>query len=95
MEHWLSLREREGLTYRELSERSGIPSNTLAGWAWRSKRRALRDGGSKFVELAIAPESHRSDEQLELVLRGARRLRFAASVDADVIARLAAALERC
>lgn len=34
MERWLALGEREGLTFRELAERSGIPVGTLAWWAW-------------------------------------------------------------
>ena len=29
---WLDLREREGLTYAQLSARSGIPANTLRQW---------------------------------------------------------------
>lgn len=95
MKHWLSQREREGPTYRELSALSGIPANTLAGWAWRAKRRPRGDGSSKFVELALSPDSSSREERLELVLGGERRLLFAASADVDAIARLVVALERC
>lgn len=95
VEKWLALREREGLTYQELSDRSGIPASTLAGWAWRRKRRKLQQPGVGFVELRAESAVVEADERLELVLRNERRLLFAERVDVDVIARLAAALERC
>ena len=95
MQYWLALRDREGLTYRELASRSGIPANTLAGWAWRSRRADRRGSEPKFVELACRTPSPSRDARVELVLRGERRLVFAADADVESIARLAAALERC
>ena len=47
MEPWLALREAEGLTLRELAERSGVPFGTLASW---SRNRRLSDEGGGFVE---------------------------------------------
>ncbi|MEW6072189.1 MAG: hypothetical protein AB1726_06265 [Planctomycetota bacterium] len=35
MRRWLGLRERRGLTYRELSARTGVAAGTLAYWAWK------------------------------------------------------------
>lgn len=35
IERWLRRREREGLTFRELSEVSGVPIPTLSWWARR------------------------------------------------------------
>jgi len=43
VQHWLAVREREHLTYRELSQRSGIPRNTIAYWAWRLRRESADD----------------------------------------------------
>ena len=56
VQRWLALRDREGLTYRNLSARSGIPANTLAHWAWRLRReeRSTRES-APFVELVSAP----------------------------------------
>ncbi len=56
VQRWLSLRDREGLTYRELSARSGIPANTLTHWAWRLRRkeRSARKC-APFVELVPSP----------------------------------------
>ena len=38
MERLLHRRERQGLTYRELSEDSGIPIPTLSWWSQKLKR---------------------------------------------------------
>jgi len=38
MERLLDLREREGRTLRELSERTGIPAGTLGWWSQRLRR---------------------------------------------------------
>jgi len=40
IERLLRERERRGLTYRELSEQSGIPMATLAWWARKLEREA-------------------------------------------------------
>jgi transcriptional regulator with XRE-family HTH domain len=95
VERWLELREREGLTYQELSERSGIAASTLAGWAWRLRKERSGQPAAAFVELRLGLLDGGSDDRLELVLRNERRLLFAEKVDPEVIARLAARLERC
>jgi transcriptional regulator with XRE-family HTH domain len=38
MEALLALRQSEGLTYRELAERSGIPTHTLNYWAMKFRK---------------------------------------------------------
>jgi len=54
----LALREREGLTFRALPERSGIPSGTLAWWAWRArKQQSSATGSQRFVEVGVGDES--------------------------------------
>ena len=98
VEHWLALRDRENLTYLELSRRSGIRANTLAHWAWRLRReRSPRSDAPPFVELVPKAESSRemAASRIEIVLRSDRRVIVDASVDADALARVLAAVERC
>lgn len=94
----LSKREREGLTYRELSARVGVPANTLCHWAWRLRGEAQSEAGAKpaFVELTVAsrPESA-TGQRVEIVLRSKRRVIVDAAMDSSTLARLVAALERC
>ena len=54
MRRWLALRERRGLTYRELSERTGVSQGTLGYWAWKLRqedREAAAEEQPGFVEL--------------------------------------------
>ncbi|MEZ5964541.1 MAG: helix-turn-helix transcriptional regulator [Planctomycetota bacterium] len=49
----LALRDREGLSYAELSRRTGVRPATLSWWSWRQrKERCSKD---RFVEAAVAP----------------------------------------
>lgn len=94
---WLALRERESLTYLQLSARSGIPANTLAHWAWKLRREAGESVADvEFVELV---PSHRPGDapaaRIVIELRNDRRVLVDASVDADALARIVRALERC
>lgn len=97
VQRWLSLRDREGLTYRELSARSGIPANTLTHWAWRLRREARSARKcTPFVELV--PSARHGDAapgRVEIVLRSERRVLVDAAIDPAVLARLLAAVERC
>lgn len=98
VEHWLALRDRENLTYLELSRRSGIRANTLAHWAWRLRReRSPRTDAPPFVELVPKAESPRemAAPRIEIILRSDRRVIVDASIDADALARVLAAVERC
>jgi hypothetical protein len=94
---WLDLREREGLTYAQLSARSGIPANTLAHWAWRLRKEARRrSDGVEFVELIPARGSADAPaSRIVIELGNGRRIVVDASVAPEALARLAAALERC
>ena len=98
VQRWLALREREGLTFRELARRSGICAGTLGHWAWRL-RREERDGRGHrggFVELVpdAAAEAAPSS-RVEIVLRSERRVIVDAGIDAAVLGRLLAVVERC
>jgi hypothetical protein len=95
---WLSLRDREGLTYRELSERVGVPANTLAHWSWRLRHEEPTAPSSEpeFVEL-IPSSAIRSDvaDRVVIITRSKRRAIVPTSIDADALARIVSVLERC
>jgi len=98
VERWLALRDRENLTYLELSQRSGIRANTLAHWAWRLRReQSVRYEAPPFVEIVPTPDSSREPtaSRIEIVLRNERRVLVDAAVDGDALARVLAVLERC
>jgi hypothetical protein len=54
IERWLRLREKQGLTLREISTRSGIPEGTLSWWAHRLRHAQT---GVDFVEVRVAGEA--------------------------------------
>lgn len=59
----LALREREGLTYQELSDRCGLAAATLSWWSWRL-RREVPEQATGFTELEVVdrvPSSDSSD----------------------------------
>jgi hypothetical protein len=97
VERWLALRDREHLTYLELSQRSGIPANTLTHWAWRLRReRSAQHAAPAFVELVpTAAPAHDPTSRVEIILRADRRVVVDASIDADALARLLTAVDRC
>lgn len=91
---WLAVREREGLTFRELARRSGICAGTLGHWAWRLRRERKRAGS--FVELVTSPQAlDGASSRVEIVLRGERRVIVDAGIEVEALARVLAAVERC
>lgn len=65
---WLALREREGLTYAELSERCGLAASTLSWWSWRFRREGSSHSRG-FTELEVVeddPSSRVVSESLRL-----------------------------
>lgn len=98
IQSWLSLRAREGLTYRELSEHVGVPANTLAHWAWKLRREepTAANSPAEFVELVPTSASRtRGAERVVIVTRSKRRAIVPTSIDAEALARIVSVLERC
>ena len=97
-QEWLAVREREGLTYKALSARVGVPVTTLAHWAWRLRREAEQDAGAPrdFVELVPSSRAVISDAlRVEIVTRSERRVILDAGIDVNALARIVLAIERC
>lgn len=94
---WLELRDREGLTYAQLSVRCGIPVNTLTHWAWRLRKEAAASGDQpEFVELVPKPHTAASSSpHLVVELRNDLRVYVDAAVDLEALVRVVRALERC
>lgn len=71
IERWLSRREAEGLSLRELSARSGIPTGTLAWWSHRLRN---EESEPEFVDQGVVelnPPDVPTGAAPELVLRRA------------------------
>lgn len=91
-------REATGETWRSVSARTGINYATLTAWVWRyrGERRAgeLCSAGSGFIEL-VTTEPDSGSAEIEVVLRGDRRVRLTAGFDTALLTRLVRALESC
>ena len=96
---WIEVRRREGLSFRALSERSGIPQKTLHRWAARFRdEEPSSDGlrasrGSSFVELIEVPST--ASSRIEIVLGRDRRVSVPNEFDEATLVRVVRALERC
>jgi len=104
----LAEREERGESYREVSERSGIPITTLAGWQKRLQERgelngdragsAHRSGKGETVDLIEVGRARVGSwgSALEVVLRSGIVVRVPRQFDADELRRLLETLEpRC
>lgn len=86
----LSRRDREGLTYRELSEESGIPIGTLSYWRARLRR---RESEPLFEELRIVDEELEATRTgIEVIGPRGHRVRFDEDASPELITRILAAL---
>lgn len=92
-------RERDGLSLRELSEKSGIPLGTLSWWSWQLRQqpakpvRAARTAKKRgFVEVVATAKSSR-----EVVVRlGSNvEIEMPAGTDVTWLRDLIAALRPC
>lgn len=89
----LARRDREGLTYRELAEETGVSERTLAWWSWKLRRERREQTDIGFVELDVAEESITGG--LEVELATGHRIRVPAHFDEDTLRRLVAVLAAC
>ncbi len=92
-ERLLEQRAREGLTFSELAERSGVPVGTLQRWARRLRSEAA-SAVEPFVELApVQPES--CEERVEVVLCSGRTIYLPTSKPFVGLEELVTLLESC
>jgi hypothetical protein len=103
MRRWLALREKRGLTFGELSRRTGVPRGTLGYWAWKLRQEDARGSGARgggFVEL-IAQESgpgappESAGAQIEIVLERGRRVVVGGDFVEAALERVLRVLARC
>lgn len=94
MRSWLARRAERGLTFRELSEETGVPAGTLAFWSWKFRAEPRHDEApSAFVELV--PKARDADNRIEVVLANGRRVLVSTGLDEEHLVRVVRALERC
>ena len=97
MERLLRRKDRQGLTYDQLSKDSGVPVSTLRWWKRRlaeeaSLTSAEREPGVRFVEATLAPVSP-SEARYEIVLESGRRLVLDEGFEAGAVRTLIGLLE--
>ncbi|MCP5071650.1 MAG: hypothetical protein GY946_34255 [bacterium] len=89
----LEQRAAEGLSFSELSTRSGVPIGTLQRWC-RQFRREAEAAPAPFVELVAGPPAS-GGAQVGIVLRSGRTLTIPAGHPFDGLSELVVLLERC
>jgi hypothetical protein len=90
----LARRERDGLSLRQLSKESGIPSGTLAWWSWRLRQQPDDGQGAAggFVEVVT---SSRVDGEVIVRLENGVAVEVPTGTDASWLRELIAALRSC
>lgn len=87
-------REREGWSFSELSERSGVPIGTLWRWGRRFRREAAAAASEPFLEIVASPAAA-PVTRVEVLLRSGRTISVPAARPFDGLGELVALLERC
>lgn len=80
------------LTYRELSEESGIPARRLIWWGARLAKERTKRRSNTFVEV-VPSEGAAGETSFEVVLCNERRIRVPAAFEERSLLRLVALLE--
>lgn len=96
MQSLLALRDAEGLTYRELSERSGASIASLSWWSWKLRREKREFGAFAEVQIVsnAADAVAERDVQLEVAC-GPAIIRVGRDFDADVLRDVVVVLAQC
>jgi transcriptional regulator with XRE-family HTH domain len=99
IERLLRRRERDGLTYRELSEGSGIPIPTLAWWSRKLEREAEAEVQSATCELVavevVDDEVDEGGAAIEIVVGERLRLVVPATASEAHLQRVLRAVASC
>jgi transposase-like protein len=104
MRRVLALREKRGLSFRELAEHTGVARGTLGYWAWKLRQEdgaERRVRGRGFVELVSEGEAKASPREadapgrIEIVLAGDRRVVVSGDVAEEALERVLRVLQRC
>ena len=89
----LERRKRCGLTFRELSEESGIPIPTLSYWAAKLRRDADCEVPSEFVPIEIVDDERSGAIVIEV--GSVMRLTVERGFDEEHLTRVLSVLARC
>jgi transcriptional regulator with XRE-family HTH domain len=99
MERLLRRRERMVLTYRELSEESGIPVPTLAWWSRKleqERENATPPDASKIVAVEVIEDSAEEESvAIEIVVSGRLMLLVPAMASERQLRRVLRAIASC
>lgn len=82
---FLAEREREGLSYAELSRRTGMRATTLSWWSWRLRRDRRRPS---FLEVEEVAPPVAGDSGVVIELPGGLRVHVSRTFDDNTLARL-------
>lgn len=90
----LERRARRGLTFREISEESGIPIPTLSYWASKQRRDASpQEPEARFVPVEVEADDHPGGVAIEL--GPVVRVTVERGFDQEHLARVLSVLSRC
>ena len=99
MERLLRRRERQGLTYRELSEESGIPIPTLSWWSRKLEQEcegAATPRGCELVAVDVVEDVQEEEgAAIEIVVGSDLRLLISPTVSEAHLQRVLRAIASC
>ncbi len=88
----LAIRDREGLTYDELSARTGLAASTLQWWAWRLRSERGAEYSFAEVEIAEVEAEPEVGSGVSVRISGSVEVRVDRQFDAETLRRVVATL---